>query len=284
MPAAADAKDIGRPVPAKLEIEVLKKFMKFDSEYAEDKRREFPNLVKPPPGIGEAGTGGVEWVGLNPDPCKAKYLAKMGIVRGQDAGSKGGEPKQELVKKGFSLSGYLSTAPLPYPHWQGDLHGPFEKPKTAGSLSRAQSMPGTARDARSQCSKRTSMHSSAVTAKTRASIAEIVSEEVQRQLDKMSCHQHYLEQTMHLQGVPSCVKPAPTPADLKELIYYGTSPELQGRYAYLQKRHRIMPQERDKAPVTAAAEVGWKAYAGKGKFVGKQLARMKPPPDTLTIF
>merc|ERR1712070_415935 len=106
---------------------------------------------------------------------------------------------------------------------------------------------------------------------------------VQRQLENMSCHQHYLEQTMQLDGVPKLTPPVPTPSDVNELIYQGTSRELQGRYAYLQKRHRIMPQERSKLPITSAAEVGWSAYAGKGKFVGKQLKRMEAPPDTLYI-
>jgi len=263
--------------------------MKFDSQYSDDKKREYPDLVKPPPAIGAAGTGGVEWVGLNVDPCKAKWLAKCGIVREtEDTSPKGkrkkkkpGEPAKPLLQTKFDLSGYMSTAPLPYPHWQGELHGPFERPKTTGALSRAQSCPGTvADDAKSVRSKRTSLHSSVV---TRASIAEAVSDEVRRQLHKMSCHEHYLEQTLAMQGVPKCVKPAPTPADLNELIYYGTSHEEQGRHAYLHKRHRIMPQERSKLPTTSAGEIGWKAYGGKGKFVGKMLQPAKPPPDTICI-
>lgn len=278
MPAAADAKDIGRPTPALLEIEVLNKFKRFDKEYADHRREEYPGLVKPPPGIGASGAGGVEWIGLNQDPCQAKFLAKQGIVRGNFAPPKKSSDNKELLKKGFSLSGYLSTAPLPYPHWQGELHGPFSRPRTEGGLSRAQSVPATA------VSKRTSMRSSAVTNATRSSVAEMVSKEVKRQLENMSCHEHYLEEVKGLPGKPDLEYPAPTPSDLRELIYDGVSGQQKGRYRYLYKRHRIMPQERSQLPTTSAQEVGWKAYAGKGKFVGKMLERMKPPPDMLTIY
>jgi len=292
MPQTA-AEDIGRPVPRKLEIEVVRKFMKYDSQYADEDRIRRPDLVKPPPEVGAPGTGGVKWVGLNVDPCKAKWLAKCGINRGDN--SKDGEVRAAPAKKGFSLGSFLDTAPLPYPHWQGGLHGPFERPKTErpqteSGLSRAQSLPASRRgDAKSQVSKRTSMLSSVA---TRASVAKYVSEELQRQLGDMSCHQHYLEQTFQMPGAPASqgdcktaavVKPAPTPADLNELLYSGISAHGQGRAAYLDKRHRIMPQERSTAPMTAAAEVGWKAYGGKGVWVGKMLKRMQPPPDTLAI-
>jgi hypothetical protein len=263
--------------------------MKYDTQYADDKRREYPHLEKPAPGMGAPGTGGVEWVGLNVDPCKAKWLAKCGIVRGEGALADTGKRAEAPAKKGFSLSGYLSTEALPYPHWQGGLHGPFDRPKTErpqteSGMSHAQSLPslvGSRRGAaKSQCSKRTSMHSSVM---TKASIANLVSEEMQRQLGDMSHHQHYLEQTMCLPGAPKILKPAPTPANLNELIYYGVSADGQGKKAYLDKRHRIMPQERSDAPITAAAEVGWQAYGGKGKWVGKMLEKMKPPPDTICI-
>lgn len=272
-------------MPKKLEIEVLRKFMKYDSQYADDARRERPDLVKPPPELGASGTGGVKWVGLNVDPCKAKWLAKSGINRGDNSNE--GEVRAEApAKKGFSLSGFLDTAPLPYPHWQGGLHGPFERPRTErpqteSGLSRAHSLPASRRgDAKSQVSKRTSMLSSVA---TRASVAKYVSEELQRQLGDMSCHEHYLEQTFQLPGAKGISKPAPTPDNLNELIYSGVSAHGQGRAAYLDKRHRIMPQERANAPTTAAAEVGWQAYGGKGVWVGKMLKRMQPPPDTLAI-
>merc|ERR1719198_682026 len=111
----------------------------------------------------------------------------------------------------------------------------------------------------------------------------MVSDEVRRQLDKMSCNEHYLEQRLVLPGKPAVDYPAPTPSDLREYLYDGVSQQEAGRYRYLYKRHRIMPQERSKFPTTSAAEVGWQAYGGKGVFVGKMLKKMQPPPDTICI-
>eukprot|EP00746_Dinoflagellata_sp_MGD_P162084 gnl/MRDRNA2_/MRDRNA2_89489_c0_seq1.p1 gnl/MRDRNA2_/MRDRNA2_89489_c0~~gnl/MRDRNA2_/MRDRNA2_89489_c0_seq1.p1 ORF type:complete len:212 (+),score=43.30 gnl/MRDRNA2_/MRDRNA2_89489_c0_seq1:68-703(+) len=71
--------NIGRPVPKKLEQEVVQKFMRFDSQYAEEKKKKFPHLVRGLPGPNDPGKGSVIWVGLNPDPCAAKWKAKMGL-------------------------------------------------------------------------------------------------------------------------------------------------------------------------------------------------------------
>merc|ERR1719263_1023436 len=77
MPAAASAANIGRPVPTKLEIQVYEKFKEGDHKHMEKKKKLYPELVKPAPPVGAAGTGSVNWIGLNPDPCKAKHQAKM---------------------------------------------------------------------------------------------------------------------------------------------------------------------------------------------------------------
>lgn len=71
-----DKPGIGRRPPKPLEVEVFRKFNKHDKQFIEAKRTEFSHLLKPPPGEGAAGTGSVNWVGLNVDPCKAKFLVK----------------------------------------------------------------------------------------------------------------------------------------------------------------------------------------------------------------
>jgi len=67
---------IGRPKARPLEVEVYKKFARWDQKYIQNTANAFPELKKPPPGVGASGTGSVNWVGLNADPCKAKHDAK----------------------------------------------------------------------------------------------------------------------------------------------------------------------------------------------------------------
>lgn len=67
-----------RVVPSKLEIEVEERFRKWDTKYAGARAKLYPHLVKPTPGVGAPGKGSVMWVGLNPDPCKQKFLNKHG--------------------------------------------------------------------------------------------------------------------------------------------------------------------------------------------------------------
>ncbi|CAE7404398.1 Man1b1, partial [Symbiodinium pilosum] len=40
-------------------------------------KQELPHLSKP---ATQEGRGGVSWIGQNPDPCRAKYLLKQGVV------------------------------------------------------------------------------------------------------------------------------------------------------------------------------------------------------------
>jgi hypothetical protein len=58
----------------------VEKFKRFDTTYAEEKKKKFPHLVKGLPGPNDPGKGSVIWIGLNPDPCAAKWKAKMGIT------------------------------------------------------------------------------------------------------------------------------------------------------------------------------------------------------------
>jgi len=74
--------EIGRPAPRPLEIEVLNKFKRHEVAYNDERRKKYAQYIKDPPEVGAPGTGAVIWVGLNPDPCKAKYLAKCGIGTG----------------------------------------------------------------------------------------------------------------------------------------------------------------------------------------------------------
>eukprot|EP00929_Paragymnodinium_shiwhaense_P013238 TRINITY_DN121104_c0_g1_i1.p1 TRINITY_DN121104_c0_g1~~TRINITY_DN121104_c0_g1_i1.p1 ORF type:complete len:198 (-),score=17.05 TRINITY_DN121104_c0_g1_i1:118-711(-) len=97
---------IGRPVPSNLAIEVFEKFKENDHKYMALKKEQFPELVKPPPRVGASGTLGVNWIGLNPDPCKAKYQAKM---RGSSTKSLPGQgrPQQRQLDKQSCNAHYL---------------------------------------------------------------------------------------------------------------------------------------------------------------------------------
>lgn len=75
------AQGIGRRAALPLEVEVYRKFNRWDQKFIEGKKQEFPHLVRPPPGVGASGAGSVNWVGLNADPCLAKFKAKQGHVK-----------------------------------------------------------------------------------------------------------------------------------------------------------------------------------------------------------
>lgn len=65
-------------MPKPLEVEVIKKFLRHEARDAATRRVRHARLVKKLPAVGAPGMGSVTWVGLNPDPCKAKFLAKTG--------------------------------------------------------------------------------------------------------------------------------------------------------------------------------------------------------------
>eukprot|EP00928_Gymnodinium_smaydae_P027215 TRINITY_DN21108_c0_g2_i1.p2 TRINITY_DN21108_c0_g2~~TRINITY_DN21108_c0_g2_i1.p2 ORF type:complete len:277 (+),score=57.52 TRINITY_DN21108_c0_g2_i1:143-973(+) len=271
----------GRPVPSKLEIEVAGRFKRNDSMNMEVTRNRYPHLEKPNPPVGAPGKGGVNWVGLNPDPCKAKYLAKQG----------GGGPTVVTApmrpRNGRSASGAGSEL--------GDAQedGTSRPPGSAvGSafgddgprLLRSPSAPATANaslpgTAKTATTKTRRSLSSVLTTK---SVQDAVQKEVRRQLNKMSTHGHFLDQRYHVGGEFGSRAVEET-KDLKELVYYGVSHEGEGKKAYLKNRSLIMPQDRFYQPHTSAAEVGWGSYVGPNVFVGKQLERMQGKPSTLVI-
>jgi len=88
-----------RPAPRPLEVEVFKKFQRWDVKYAEERKKRYPHLVpNDAPATGTPGMGSVLWVGLNPDPCKQKFLNKQGSTgasRPESAPAGGRAPRSE---------------------------------------------------------------------------------------------------------------------------------------------------------------------------------------------
>merc|ERR1711953_1514597 len=89
----------------------------------------------------------------------------------------------------------------------------------------------------------------------------------------MSCLSHYLNQMYGLPGAltdesygpngPWPAGGAKKPADLRELLYDGTTAEDKGRKGYLRARKTLPPQEKAESSVTAAQDVGWTWSTGK---------------------
>eukprot|EP00439_Symbiodinium_sp_Y106_P023503 s5088_g2.t2 len=193
------------PTPKPLEVRVVEKFKRHNARYMDGWKESLPHLSKPATSAPPAGRGGVSWIGQNPDPCRAKYLLKQGVVPLPPAVEQKPSPSQAV--------GVLSE------------------------LSHSQSAP-------------------------------VLQKRGHRQLEMMSCNEHYIEQRLKLEDEQQ-LRSGP---DMKELIYHGVSHDHQGRRAYLQARRRLWPQDRLPAPVTSAAEVGWQSYAGPDKIVGKQFS------------
>jgi len=94
-----------------LEVEVYRKFARWDQKFIQGKKEEYPDLVKPPPGVGHSGAGSVNWVGLNPDPCKAKFQAKQAALKELEDPLKAAFiAKQGLVSAGTRSLPTLSTS------------------------------------------------------------------------------------------------------------------------------------------------------------------------------
>lgn len=283
MPAAADAGQIGRPAASKLEIEVFEKFKNYEKKFNEAKARENPHLVRPAPTIGQAGNGCVNWVGLNPDPCKAKYLEKQGIVAGMPKKVEH-KPEPKVKRKTDMYSIPLETAP--------PTGAASRAPTAVGRLlTRVESapvtaVPATAMSSLTDATQRTSNSSLRSRASIKSLVEKAVSHQLQkvtRRLDDMSSHEHFIEQTLRVGERPPLSRAGnfrpsteKLPEDLRELIYYGVSANEQGRHAYLQHRSRIMPKDRLEQPEKEADNIGWDCYAGPGKFVGQQLKPFSP--------
>ncbi|CAE7425298.1 ATp6v1fnb [Symbiodinium sp. CCMP2592] len=215
-PKAPKAVDPPEGVP----VRVVEKFKRHNARYMDGWKECLPHLSKPATSAPPAGRGGVSWIGQNPDPCRAKYLLKQGVV-----------PLPPAVEQKPS---------------QAESEG--EPASSRSELSHSQSAP-------------------------------VLQKRGHRQLEMMSCNEHYIEQRLKLEDEQQ-LRSGP---DMKELIYHGVSHDHQGRRAYLQARRRLWPQDRLPAPVTSAAEVGWQSYAGPDKIVGKQLDPVPPPPSTIVL-
>mmetsp|Transcript_6783 Transcript_6783/g.12036 ORF Transcript_6783/g.12036 Transcript_6783/m.12036 type:complete len:289 (+) Transcript_6783:115-981(+) len=280
MPLSAEASQIGRPVARPLEIEVFEKFKKYESKFTAEKAAQNPHLVRPAPSIGQAGNGCVNWVGLNPDPCKAKYLEKQGIIPGMPKKVEH-KPEPKIKRKTDMYSIPLQTAP--------PTGAPSRAPTAVGTglLTRVESAPpATAMTSMTDATQRTSQSSLHSRASIKSLVEKAVSHQLQkltRPLDDMSSHEHYIEQKLRVGERPPLsrfgnFRPSTDklPDDLRELIYYGVSANQQGRRAYLEHRSRIMPQDKLERPEKDADNIGWDCYAGPGKFVGSQLKPFSP--------
>jgi len=225
-------------------------------------------------------------VGLNPDPCKSKYLAKLGILPAAEAApakKKKKKKKQQQVEaeEVAERSGTLEEAK----HRE-------ERPATDGQgsiqIARSPSLPAISRPATgiSELSKscRSSMYTSytSTSVRTSKSVQDLVQKEVRKQLNRMSSHEHYLEQRLHC-GNQFGTKCTADVQDLKEKIYFDVSHHGNGRAAYLDARSKIMPQDKFHEPDSCSHEIGWRCYAGPGKHIGKQLKPIPEKPSTICL-
>lgn len=236
----------GRPVPRPLETEILEKFKRFDTVYAEQKKKKFPHLVTGPKEPNAPGSGSVIWVGLNPDPCKAKWLEKQGITRqrprsvppgmGRSSASTGSissthrkEGSPGVVKTSFAVSGAVRpfSAPLP-----------SRKPRDLSRISSTQHFLEQSKG---------------------------------------------LYGEVWIGGPRPGFGAAVEPGHGLELLYSGVSAEEEGRGGYLKARKSLFPQEKYGHTQTSSQEVGWQAYAGPNKFVAKIPRKYKPLGSTLSI-
>jgi len=183
---------------------------------------------------------------------KAKYLLKQGVVPLPPAVEQKPSPSQAVGVLFLESSWWLTTCLC------SRAESEAEPASSRSELSHSQSAP-------------------------------VLQKRGHRQLEMMSCNEHYIEQRLKLEDEQqlrcrsrhSCA--TLSGPDMKELIYHGVSHDHQGRRAYLQARRRLWPQDRLPAPVTSAAEVGWQSYAGPDKIVGKQLDPVPPPPSTIVL-
>lgn len=192
-------------------------------------------MVKEVPAAGAAGRGGVGWIGLNPDPCKAKFLAKQKVA------GRGLRPISAP-----SLGRAQSTATPQRSAAAVDLgHGDVQQTEAAAQRKpRPSSVPSGGRYGRQS-----------------------------GRSQKISSHQHFIEQKLELpEAIKSDIfekpmhgeKPKHMDADrMREMLYLGVSYHGEGRQAYLQARAKIVPQDRSKKPLTTLSGLGWDHSRGK---------------------
>ncbi|CAE8634231.1 unnamed protein product [Polarella glacialis] len=243
----------GRPVPRKLEIEVFERFRRWDLKGSERLREKYPHLVKPRPGLGAPGTGSVKWVGLNPDPCRAKFLEKQRKSRGtcsSPALLTGARPAS-------APSLHSSRACTP---------ARMGTPATLAGSTTAEV--DSNKGPQIAAPRRLLRPSSAPAGDSRGAGAK-------RDLARMTAVKHYLEQSFKLPGMLPPETFGPSGAwPSKGATKTGRSPRVtlygskeggngMGRHAYLRARRTIAPQDKTPLPATAAHEVGWQHSSGK---------------------
>lgn len=285
----------GRKRQTPLEQEVFARFRRWDLKFSESLKTDFPHLVKPVPEMGAAGRGSVKWVGLNPDPVKLKFLAKEGMQRSSSDPTLSRQRRPASAPSGSVARDRCRVEGFPEPQKSllpSYLWPANEKPKPAMSIDldpqeasfatenlaaanddvSASAIPG--RRPQSANSQRSA--SAPVGPRKRPSSAPAGAVAARRDLSCMSANQHYLEQKLKLEGIlgpeafgssgawPS--RGAVKPADLKELLYSGTSKEGtngMGRTAYLRARATIDPQDVYQKPLTTSQCLGWTHAEGK---------------------
>jgi hypothetical protein len=272
---------MARPIPTKLEIECVEKFKVNDSNNMKACAKLYPHLAKPAPSVTAPGKGGVNWVGLNPDPCKAKYLAKCGIS------APAPEPKKKKKKKSERKPEFEEIPRIPeedenqeQSHLIDGHSVRMARSPSLPPLSRHGSRPGTGASALSK-SCFSSMYTS-TSVRTSKSVQDLVQKEVRKELNRMSSHEHYLEHKL-VCGNQFGTKPTTDVTDLKEALYYDVSHNGYGRGAYLDARKKMFPQDKFYHSDTCAHDIGWDCYAGPGKFVGKQLKPVPEKPTTICL-
>lgn len=225
---------------------MLERFNRHDSKFVRARREVYPHLVKEVPAAGAAGRGGVGWIGLNPDPCKAKLLAKQKVA---------GRALRPISAP--HLGRAQSTVTLQRSAAAIDAgHGNVQQTEAASKREpRPSSVPSGGRYGRRS-----------------------------GRSQNISSHQHFIEQKLELpEAITSDIFKKPLQGDepkhmnadsMREMLYLGVSYHGQGRRAYLRARAKIMPQDRSKAPLTTLSGLGWDYSRGKPS------QRLQPVPTS----
>lgn len=243
--------------------------------------------------MGASGTGAVIWVGLNPDPCKAKYLAKCGIETGpkprppsspgtaaenRDQPARLATPmRPRSTPNGGAIDQY-DPAFRQAMEDGGEHYDAWLQASRSGYLdTEEQTRPGTPARPPSRAATPARPPSRAATPARAVSVPpggrRAKARREPRDLSAKSCTLHYLEQKMKLPGVlpPETftslgawpTRGASKPDNIDELLYSGVSKSQEGRHAYLKARALLAPQTKNTTPATSSQEVAWDVHRGK---------------------
>jgi len=289
MPSAAPPIQIGRPSPSRLQVKVVEKFKSHEARYLEEHIHQGDYRHVDTSAWKSSGTGGVSWIGCNPDPCRAKYLAKQGAIPLSKPSLTSESSGSESFARSDRASPVSGMGGVTYVGCNPDPCVAKFLIKQGASRPKQSMRVVDASEPAQRLDKQTRAYSMPVLAAARSTGAWAHENSVAiRKLEDMSCNEHYIEQRLKLRPNPlkehSALMQTGTPlAVQKELIYNGVSHDGQGRAAYLAARRKLMPQRRLAKPVTSAAEVGWRCYAGPKKIIGRQLDPVPPAPSTIVI-